>query len=178
MPIYTRTGDTGETGMYGGKRVPKNDAAVGLYGSLDELNSVLGFSVSLMDSGNDGVSFLQGIQSDLFSFGAYLAGGPETPAFPDKRIGEMEREIDRMDRGLPDLRHFVLPGGNTAGAQLHVARTVCRRVERQAVGYGSTGKDVGDLIRYLNRLSDYLFTLARWVNLNADKTEIQWKGKK
>lgn len=181
MPIYTRTGDTGETGLFGGGRVPKDDPRVAAYGDVDELNSAIGLvratpPVEFCDR------LLESVQRDLFSLGGHLATPDprkvaralEKAELGEERVLEFERQIDEADRELPPLRAFVLPAGTPKAAALHLARTVCRRAERSAV-HLSHGSEVPALfIVYLNRLSDLLFTLARLANHREGKGDVTW----
>lgn len=180
--IYTRTGDRGDTALFGGGRVPKSDARVEAYGTVDELNSVLG--VALAGGLDGGISGrIERIQHDLFAIGSDLATPPpapgrrrpETPDVPRERIAEMEAWIDEADRELPPLRSFVLPGGSPGAAALHLARTVCRRAERRVVHLAQSEEVHEDVVRYLNRLSDLLFTLARLENLRAGREDVAWR---
>ncbi len=184
MKIYTRGGDTGETVLIGGVRVRKNDPRVAAYGGVDELNSCIGLAASLTESsvGLDDAR-IAAIQEDLFTIGARLAAvDPEKarakgtiPALDDDRIDDLEAWIDEMDEDLEPLDAFVLPAGSPAGAQFHVARTVCRRAERGVVALLDDQPDLGDeVIPYLNRLSDLLFTLARWTNELAGVGDRTW----
>ena len=159
MPIYTRTGDTGATSFFGGKRISKSDPQVDLYGSIDELNSWLGLF-------ND--KRITVIQNDLFSIGSVLAGAKGNLDFIDSRVGEMEQWIDTMDKTLHPLTNFILPKGH-----MHIARSVCRRVERLAVQHRANPA----VIKYLNRLSDLLFTLARSINKKRKVAEQIWTSK-
>lgn len=188
MSIYTRTGDTGTTSLFGGKRVLKCEELVDVYGSLDELNSWVGLIASQIE--DVGVQqFLAAIQSDLFTIGSVLAGWKGSLAKVEKRVPEMEARIDAMEKDLPKLKNFILPGGSELGAHVHVARSICRRVERQMVALfqGQTLKDKGltlsvsdtekkILLKYLNRLSDLFFMLARFINTNAGAEEVSWMG--
>ncbi len=180
MKIYTKTGDPGETGLFAGARGRKNDLRVEAYGTVDELNSVLGVA----RSHGLPVEFdatLQRIQSELFVLGAGLACGSGKEAslgldlLGSTEIEALEREIDAYVAALPELRSFILPTGSPAGAALHLARTVCRRAERRAL-------DVPDVrhetVIYLNRLSDHLFVLARRVNQLAETPETPWSARK
>jgi len=171
VKIYTRTGDHGETSLFGGSRVPKNDPRIEAYGTVDELNSFLGLARAseLPQSLDDQ---LQQVQSDLFDIGAHLAS-PGTSRFPgveERRITELEEAIDAMERELAPLTGFILPGGTPAAAQLHVARTVCRRAERCVVALNDD-----TTLRYLNRLSDYLFVAARFANFRGGREDVPWK---
>ena len=181
MKIYTRTGDAGETGLFGGGRVGKDDTRVAAYGDVDELNAALGLvrataPAELFDAD------LEAIQRDLFALGGQLA----TPD-PDKvrqalakaelssaRVAVFEQAIDAADAELPPLRAFILPAGSPKAAALHFARTVCRRAERSVVAL-ARGSQVPELfLVYLNRLSDYLFTLARLANRRAGRDDVTW----
>jgi cob(I)alamin adenosyltransferase len=184
LKIYTRGGDAGETVLIGGLRVRKDDPRVRAYGGVDELNSTLGLALSLdRESRHVDAVRVGRIQEDLFTIGARLAAvDPDRaiergtiPELDPGRIEALERWIDEMDEELPELDAFVLPGGAAVGAQLHVARTVCRRAERAIVGLLDDRPDLADLvIPYLNRLSDLLFTLARHVNARAGAPEAAW----
>ena len=173
--IYTRTGDSGTTGLVGGKRISKDSPRLWAYGTVDELNSAIGAARSFKpDKKTDAI--LAGIQNDLFDLGAELA----TPGKPhvcieQHRIDALENLIDHCTGRLGPLREFILPGGTTVAAQLHVARTICRRAERFCVRLGKK-EQIGSLaVPYLNRLSDALFVLSRWVNYNAGKKEAFWQ---
>ena len=174
MKIYTRTGDTGETSLFGGGRVRKDDPRLAAYGTVDELNSFIGAARSAW-AGSAIDAQLERIQSDLFDVGAQLAApGAERfrGADPGRAI-ELERSIDEMDRDLAPLTNFILPGGSAAAAQLHIARTVCRRAERLVVALGDTSLDA--TIVYLNRLSDYLFVAARFANAKLGVADVAWR---
>jgi len=186
MKIYTRTGDKGETGLFGGQRVPKDSERVEAYGDVDELNAVLGSAVVYleMDGVNEVVPGLREIQADLFTLGARLAtpapedGGRENrhiPTLPAGRIASMERWIDAMDDELEPLKNFILPGGTRAAAALHLARTVCRRAERRVVALARHAHIDAEIVTYLNRLSDLLFTLARLANRRAGVPDVAWQ---
>lgn len=180
MKIYTRTGDQGETGLFGGGRVAKSNVRVAAYGAVDELNAVLGWAAT--QQGTDVAGRLRGVQEDLFAIGAHLATPgagarkrPALPALPDD-VGELEAWIDELDAGLPQLRAFILPGGSPAAAALHVARTVCRRAERSVVALAGAEVVAPGVVVYLNRLSDLLFTLARAANRAAGIPDVEWHG--
>lgn len=184
MKIYTRGGDRGETGLLGGDRVPKSDPRVEAYGSVDELNAGLGLALALDAEGTLDRDELTRVQEDLLAIGARLAAAnPERalergtiPALDPGRVEELERWIDRLDEELPALDAFVLPGGSPAGAQLHVARTVCRRAERAIVDLRGEDAELAEkVIPYVNRLSDLLFTLARSVNRGTATPEGRWR---
>jgi cob(I)alamin adenosyltransferase len=182
VSIYTRTGDEGDTGLFGGGRVSKDHPRVAAYGTVDELNSVLGWALNLVTDDRARQRLGQ-VQHDLFAMGAELAtppaaGGrrrPETPDLPLERVGEMEAWMDEADRELEPLTRFVLPGGSEGAAALHVARSVCRRAERAVVSLGRTEAVHEGVVPYLNRLSDLLFTLARLENLRAGVPDVPWQ---
>jgi cob(I)alamin adenosyltransferase len=181
VKIYTRTGDGGETSLFGGGRVPKDAIRVAAYGSVDELNAALGFAASLEPT-ELAAELIDGIQRDLFAIGAQLAS-PD-PAKVEKtlakaqltesRIGELEQAIDEVDAELPSLTAFVLPGGSPKAAALHVARTSCRRAERHVVALGHHEAVPAIVLKYLNRLSDLLFTLARLANHRGGTADRTW----
>lgn len=181
MKIYTKTGDAGDTGLFGGGRVSKDDPRVEAYGDVDELNAVLGAAraVEMMPRIDE---VLVPIQRDLFSLGALLAT-PDLEKMHDHlakaqidetRIAELEREIDACDRELEPLRAFIVPGGTPKAASLHVARTVCRRAERRVIRLQHEVEIPQIVVVYLNRLSDLLFTLARVANTRAGAGEVTW----
>lgn len=181
MKIYTKTGDQGETGLFGGGRVPKDHPRVAAYGDVDELNSVIGV-VRASEPAGFFDDLLQSVQQDLFSIGGHLA----TPAAervskalekatlsPD-RVAEFERAIDHAEQELAPLRSFVLPAGVPKAAALHLARTVCRRAERSVVHLSQSSEVPSLFLIYLNRLSDLLFTLARLANKRAGVRDVTW----
>ena len=170
MKIYTKTGDQGETGLIGGKRVKKNDPRVGAYGEIDETNCAIGLAVAALGTGGLRDKLLR-IQDELFVVGSILAGQDER--FPPTAAVRLESEIDEMTADLAPLKRFILPGGCPAGAALHLARAVCRRAERAAI---SLEKQPAGLVVYLNRLSDHLFTAARFANHAAGAAETVWEG--
>lgn len=179
MKIYTKTGDAGETGLFDGSRVSKADPRVDAYGAVDELNAWLGL-VRATELPTDIDDLLVRIQKDLFALGAMLADPAHRIAdrvnkarLTDEDIARLEEAIDTHESGLPPLRRFILAGGSNAGAMLHLARTVCRRAERRIVGLGPAGLDPTAVI-YINRLSDLLFVLARYVNHQAGAPETEW----
>ncbi len=179
MRIYTRTGDGGQTGLWGGARVWKDHPRVEAYGAVDELNSVLGM-VRWLVPGEELAHLLSRIQESLFRIGAELAApaaasGERIPQVTAECVAELERWIDRLSADLPPLRAFVLPGGTEAGAWLHIARTVARRAERRVVALARQEPTNPEILRYLNRLSDLLFVLARWVNHQAGVPEPPWR---
>lgn len=175
MKIYTRTGDTGETSLFGGSRIGKNDPRIEAYGTIDELNSFLGIArASWASSPLD--AQLERVQSDLFDIGAYLAA-PGTKRFRSvdaNRIQELEQGIDSMEADLEPLTTFIVPGGSPAAAQLHVARTVCRRAERRVVALEESSVEMQTTIAYLNRLSDFLFVAARYANRRHGTADTPW----
>lgn len=175
MPIYTRTGDTGTTALFGGKRVLKCEDLVDVYGSIDELNSWVGLIASDFDV-PDVQQFLEAIQSDLFTIGSALAGWRGDLGFLENRIKEMEARIDLLEKKLPPIKNFILPGGSTLGARVHIVRAICRRVERQSVALAQKQSIDPVMIKYLNRLSDLFFMLARFINKQEGVAEIVWKG--
>jgi len=181
MTIYTKTGDDGETALFGGGRVRKNDGRVEAYGAVDELNSFVGLALtSLADA--DVRRGLLLIQHDLFALGANLATPegdgsrprPQTPEVPIARVEAMERWIDQATDELPELREFVLPGGTESAAILHVCRSVCRRAERAVVALGGEEALDDGIVPYLNRLSDLLFVWARLANHRAGQEDVLW----
>src|SRR3989344_1450615 len=153
IKIYTRTGDRGQTSLYGGKRVDKFDQRVVAYGTVDELNSSVGVVISHLEEGSRQATFLTSIQSDLFVIGSYLAGGKETLDIISKRVSEMEEFIDEMDKELLPLKNFILPGGSKPASFAHLARSICRRAEREVVRLEKQVDNVDRrIIIYLNRL--------------------------
>jgi cob(I)alamin adenosyltransferase len=178
MKIYTRTGDTGDTSLYAGGRVRKYDLRVEAYGTVDEVNSWLGLAraSALPPLANE---WLEAIQNDLFTIGTDLATPMDAKVdwlvrLTDAPSMRLEGWIDEMDESLPPLKNFILPGGVPAAASLHVARTICRRAERLAVQLSDEQPVNEQVVRYLNRLSDFLFTLARWINFQAGENETRW----
>jgi cob(I)alamin adenosyltransferase len=181
LKIYTKTGDAGDTGLFGGGRVPKDDPRVEAYGDVDELNAVIGMarSVELMPRVDE---VLVPVQRDLFAIGALLATPDrdrmaqhlEKARIDDQRIAELEQAIDDAESELEPLRSFILPGGTPKAAALHVARTVCRRAERRVVRLQHDVELPELTVIYLNRLSDLLFTLARLANRRAGAGEVTW----
>jgi len=176
--IYTRTGDTGETGLFGGGRVAKSDPRVAAYGEVDELNAWLGVARAHCADGSIGEA-LEAVQRDLFVVGAILATPDpkkrrgERWELAASRVGELEARIDAWDAELPVLDAFILPGGTPCGASLHAARTVCRRAERAIVALAADDLPEA-LVPYMNRLGDWLFTCARVANARHGAEEIRW----
>jgi cob(I)alamin adenosyltransferase len=191
MKIYTRTGDLGQSSLFSGERVPKHHARMNAYGEVDELNSMIGVLMTALPDGTTETRDRLGqIQSDLFRIGAILATMPasgksdQLDPIEAGDIEQLEAGIDRLQAGLPELKRFILPGGHSAAGFAHVARTVCRRAERRVVSimenerdaqsYGTLGQDL--VLGYLNRLSDYLFVVARHCNAVAGIDDITWQG--
>jgi cob(I)alamin adenosyltransferase len=184
MKLYTKTGDGGETGLFGGKRVSKDSVRVEAYGAVDELNAAIGVILTHLTDA-DLRERLITIQSALFDLGSELAtpadsavaaSGAKLPRVEPRTIEAMESWIDAFDAEVEPLRNFVLPGGSAGGAALHLARTVCRRAERRVVTLAARDAVREDVLRYLNRLSDLLFVMARVANKRAGVAETQWKS--
>lgn len=198
--IYTRTGDGGETALFGGQRVPKSDPRVDVYGGVDELNCAMGVAraqiaaeATLADS--DGqlkslLPLLDQIQAELFEIGGVLASPERSEQMAAESAAEsasecasaspfattdLERAIDRLENDLTPLKTFILPGGSVVAAQLHLVRTVCRRVERQAVATAAETTVPPQVVVYLNRLSDFLFVAARWANHGLGIEDVAWQ---
>ncbi|MDO8461144.1 MAG: cob(I)yrinic acid a,c-diamide adenosyltransferase [bacterium] len=201
MKIYTKTGDKGKTSLFGGQRVSKADLRVEAYGTVDELNSAIGVAIAQVQSSKFKVqsygstsspsrvksrdnsklkSELVKIQNDLLEIGSALAN-TSTIRYTlyairlNNRVGEFEELIDKLTEKLPELRNFILPGGGKAGSLLHLARSVCRRAERRVVELSEKEKVDENVLKYLNRLSDLLFTMARFVNHREKRKEVIWK---
>lgn len=181
--IYTKTGDKGSTSLIGGVRVPKSHIRIESYGTIDELNSYIGM-VNDMCNNAEITEALREIQDRLFTIGSVLATNPDKevkmklPDLHDTDVEWLETNIDKMNEVLPEMRAFILPGGNLASSTCHVARCVCRRAERLCVGMHEQQEFVPDLlIKYLNRLSDYLFVLARYISHINDAPEIPWRAR-
>ncbi|MGD8369782.1 MAG: cob(I)yrinic acid a,c-diamide adenosyltransferase [Desulfobacterales bacterium] len=185
MKIYTGSGDRGKTSLFSGERVSKGDLRIEAYGDLDELNSILGALIaSLPPQMDDDGESLRRIQSDLFHVGAWLATSSDAPSgqmlqhLEQDAADFLEQAIDRMQEALPPLDGFILPGGHPASAWAHVARTVCRRTERRVVALAERENHAPPLpavLVYLNRLSDYLFVLARRINHVCRIQDVRWK---
>jgi len=185
MKIYTKTGDSGETSLFGGTRVSKSHIRIDAYGTVDELNSYIGL-IKDQDIEQGHKEFLIKIQNNLFVIGAFLATPEESellkngksrlnlPVFGEQEIEDLEREIDFFDNQLPQMTHFVLPGGHISVSHCHIARTICRRAERICVLLSENVTVNTGVISYLNRLSDYLFVLARMLSKQLQADEIQW----
>ncbi len=180
MKIYTKTGDDGTTGLVGGSRVKKYDLRLEAYGTIDELNATIG--VLLSSSLPENVAgTLYKIQNKLFNIGSLLASDEKGEAFTASlsittdNINDLEVAIDEYQSKLPELSHFVLPGGNFSAAQCHVARTVCRRAERRILQFAEHSKVNAEMIIYINRLSDFFFVLARKLTFDGGLEEVAWK---
>lgn len=182
MKIYTKTGDDGTTSLFGGKRVSKADLRIETYGTVDELNAFIGLVRDQeVNQGRTGV--LVEIQNKLFTIGSILATEPENtklkiPSLAEDDILFLEQEMDTLDQDLPPIKFFVLPGGHQSVSHCHVARTVCRRAERLCIALNAQNKIEPLVIKYLNRLSDYLFVLGRKMSIELGVNEIPWRPKK
>lgn len=178
MKIYTKTGDDGSTMLFGGGRVPKHHLRIEAYGTIDELNSNIGLIAdSILFEAE--IEFLHNIQKDLFTLGSILATNPEkkkvkAPELSQDSVTALEKKIDEYTNVLPELKHFVLPGGYIVASYCHLARSVCRRAERRIIALDEQEKVNTVVIEYVNRLSDFLFTLARFVIFKNNKEEIKW----
>ena len=180
--IYTRTGDDGTTGLVDGSRIAKSAPLMAAIGDVDEANSAVGFAAAALDPASEEAAMLSRIQNELFDLGADLATPLDPPPawealrILDSQVERLEREIDAMNAELPPLASFILPGGTPAAAHLHLARTVARRAERIAVALVETGESVGpEAMKYLNRLSDFLFVAARHAN-DRGAAEVFWQS--
>src|SRR5258708_31887129 len=178
LKIYTKTGDKGLTALIGGTKVPKNHLRIDAYGTIDELNSFIGLLNDQLAAGN----LLREIQDRLFTIGASLACDPDKepklkiPDLKEEDIDLLEKEIDRMNEVLPEMKSFILPGGHVVVSTAHIARCVCRRAERICVHMQENQLFIEPIVlKYLNRLSDYLFVLARWAGHMLNAPEIPWK---
>lgn len=181
--IYTKTGDKGTTALIGGVRVPKSDIRIESYGTVDELNSYLGVVGDSCNS-EEIREWLREIQDRLFTLGSMLATAPEKdvkmklPDLHDSDVAWLEERMDKMDETLPQMRSFILPGGNVAASHAHVARCVCRRAERLCVAMQLGNEEVPELaVRYLNRLSDFLFVLARYITHINGGEDMPWRAR-
>src|SRR3984957_17125362 len=176
--VYTRQGDAGETSLAGGQRVAKDSRRIAAYGTVDELNSFVGLARG--DAEGALAAILLRVQHELFNLGSILATMPEDVHPNQARITsgdseQLEREIDRMNEELPPLRSFVLPGGSRLNAELHICRTICRRAERVCVALAARGDGNGEIVRYLNRLSDASFVWSRWASRQLGVAENLWE---
>lgn len=182
VKIYTKTGDLGETGLFDGTRVPKHVPRVEAYGDVDELNALLGMALAFIRDDEDVRTCLLAIQRQLFVVGAHLADPTarveakrgDKASLTEDAVTQLEEWIDQFDEQLPPLRQFILPGGSKGGATLHHARTVCRRAERRIVALKQEVELPALILRYMNRLSDFLFVIARLENHRRHCAEIPW----
>jgi len=180
MKIYTKTGDDGTTGLFGGGRVRKSDARIECYGTVDELNAAVGVA-RVTAAGGSIADSLARVQHELFVVGSHLATpedsphGQKLPLLDDAMIARLEMEIDAAENELQPLRNFILPGGNETAARLHLARTVCRRAERVLVDFAMDRPVAVTIVTYMNRLSDWLFVMARLANHRAGVADITWE---
>jgi cob(I)alamin adenosyltransferase len=182
MRIYTRTGDEGMTSLFGGQRLSKDDQRIEAYGTLDELNALLGAlgDHECVAQNAEHIDFLRTLQSDLFTWGSHLATtDPDMlqrlPTIPTTRLDEMEKWMDRQSEPLPELKQFVIPGGHHAVSAAHLCRVVCRRAERRVIGLSKVESIPPLLIAYLNRLSDVFFIWSRALSETLEVAEIPWK---
>jgi cob(I)alamin adenosyltransferase len=183
MKIYTKTGDTGSTSLFGGKRVKKYHVSIQAYGTVDELNSWIGLLKDSLDLKNNEIP-LANIQNNLFIIGSHLASGDDKkllaklPELSDNSITELESGIDHMQKSLPEMKNFILPGGHVLSSYCHISRCVCRRAERLTIEISEQMEVNPKIIQYLNRLSDYLFVLSRKVLNDLEIKEQPWLSKK
>ncbi|PWV47537.1 cob(I)yrinic acid a,c-diamide adenosyltransferase [Chitinophaga sp. S165] len=182
--IYTKTGDQGKTALIGGTKVPKSNLRIDAYGTVDELNSYIGLVSDHLSAYTDTIALLREIQDRLFTIGASLACDPDKDTkmrIPDLHAADitlLETSIDKMNEVLPEMKSFIIPGGHVAVSTCHVARCVCRRAERLCVGLQEEQQFIEPLVlQYMNRLSDYLFVLARWIGHQLQVAEIPWKAR-
>lgn len=178
MKIYTKKGDLGETSLLGGNRVSKDHIRIESYGTVDELNAHIGLVMCTFSASKPA---LKKVQDQLFTLGSHLANGSNSqfklPAFNISWVKELESQIDQMTSDLPELKNFVLPGSDIANAHCHVARCICRRAERLVVALHKIEPIDTAIITYLNRLSDYLFTLSRYITQTNGNEEIVWESR-
>ena len=187
MKIYTRTGDDGTTGLFGGGRVRKSDPRIECYGTIDELNAAMGLAAAAVEreagspAAYDMRDSLRQIQHELFNIGSHLATPPESPSaaklppLEESMVGRLEMQMDEADQQLPRLRQFILPAGDEAACRLHLARTICRRAERRIVAFAMDRPVAAVIVTYLNRLGDWLFVMARLANQRAGVEDVPWK---
>ena len=177
MKIYTKTGDTGKTSLFGGKRVDKNDIRIEAYGTVDELNTFIAQLLSVMEP-NGQQDLLLEVQKRLFTIGSILASDPDkelpTPDVLDADIDALEAAMDGMETTLEPLRTFILPGGSPANSAAHICRTVTRRAERRVISLSQEADVPAIVVRYLNRLSDYFFMLSRYIAATLGHREVPW----
>lgn len=178
MKIYTKGGDKGQTSLYGGRRVSKDDIRIEAYGTIDELNSHVGHLISLMPSTNEQLELLLEIQNRLFTIGSNLASDPQkdlpVPDLYEEDIIKLENAMDNMDAVLQPLRAFVLPGGSSVNSVAHICRTVTRRAERRMISLAGIEEVNPILIKYVNRLSDYFFVVSRFIAHTLNHKETPW----
>lgn len=182
MNIYTRAGDKGTTQLVGGKKVEKFDLRVEAYGTVDELNSWVGFIISQLNTAEKSIiGELENIQHELFDLGTDLATPADSPyrnPFPAGSAEWLEKKIDHYSEELPEIRQFILPGGTQSASSLHIARTITRRCERLIAALDKSETVNPEIMKYMNRLSDYFFVLARWVNVKNDMADRMYQKKK
>jgi cob(I)alamin adenosyltransferase len=182
LKIYTGFGDRGKTRLYGGQTVDKDNIRVEAYGIIDELNSLIGLVITYVENPSL-IEDLQNIQNNLFELSSELATPNDInnksmdPAIGDKNIKDIEKKIDKIERQMDPLKNFILPGGSRGAAFCHLARTICRRAERKIVSLNKTELIHPQIIIFVNRLSDYLFVLARYLNKEQDIAELPWRKK-
>lgn len=181
LKIYTKTGDKGQTSLIGGTRLPKHHVRIEAYGTVDELNSHIGLLRDVMEDRKT-FDLLISIQDRLFTIGSQLAADPEKnkmqlPSIFEEDVTTLEKAIDEMNAQVPEMKSFVLPGGHIYVSYCHIARCVCRRAERAVLRLAENEKVEELHIKYLNRLSDYLFMLSRWLTMKLNAKEIPWKPK-
>lgn len=176
--IYTKSGDQGETSLFGGKRVSKDDLRIEAYGTVDELNANLGYLSDLIEE-TSFKAFLFKIQNQLFNIGALLAVDPaqdfKMPGIDENDVKMIEEEIDKMEEELTPLKNFILPAGNPIISHCHIVRCVCRRAERRVISLSKREEVEELIIHFLNRLSDYLFVLSRWLGQHLGVEEVKWQ---
>ena len=181
VKVYTRTGDQGETSLVGGVRIKKSNIRLEAYGTVDELSAHLGMLVAMMKEGDER-EFIIRIQNNLFNVCTHLATDQsQTPLYPSAHLAEgeiasLEQRIDNLMKQLPERQGFVLPGGVPAACQAHICRTVCRRAERRIAALAEEAQIAPEMQQFVNRLSDYLFVLAKIINFNEGKSEIVWQN--
>lgn len=177
--IYTKTGDKGKTGLFGGSRVSKDDIRIEAYGTVDELNAFIGHLADHLED-QSLIDFLIDLQSQLFNVGSILATDPEKPElrmdFDEKHTKSLEEQIDQMQSSLEPLKNFILPGGHSTVSLCHIIRTVCRRAERRTVSLSEVASIDLEVLIFLNRLSDYFFVLARHLAKELNVQEIKWRS--
>ena len=179
--VYTRTGDKGETSLVGGVRIKKSDIRLEAYGTVDELSAHLGMLVAMMEKGEERDLLIR-VQNNLFNVCTHLATDQsQTPLYPSAHLADgeielLERRIDTLMLQLPERQGFILPGGTPAACQAHICRTVCRRAERRIAALAEVAQTGPEIGQYVNRLSDYLFVLAKIINFNAGVNEIIWEN--